>query len=271
MPGISLARVAPRREKGPREYQFRRGFACTELVSRPPPTKPRPARTCSGCRASSSKCSAMAARRWSWCGRPASPFDMAGMLTLLAGALPALVAWIGARIVDAVVHAASSSGGESGRCWSWWRWRALAVAAAGAVHARAVAVHDAAARAAGVSRQLDDPRQGADARSGAFRGFGVLRSPDARASRSFAAAAEPGDAQLLAGAEPGVAGELRRAAVRLLALGGGAAGAGWPAGIRGGGASFPTMRSGCSAGVRPSGACRPTWRPSSRARTTPRR
>src|SRR5688572_18234224 len=34
-----------------------------------------------------------------------------GLLTVLTGALPALVAWLGARIVDAVV-AAAGSGGE---------------------------------------------------------------------------------------------------------------------------------------------------------------
>lgn len=34
-----------------------------------------------------------------------------GLLTLVAGVLPALVAWIGARIVDAVVHAAASGAG----------------------------------------------------------------------------------------------------------------------------------------------------------------
>src|SRR5690606_23273809 len=76
------------------------------------------------------------------------------------------------------------------------------------------------------------PREGAHAGPGALRGLGVLRPADPRTAGGLAAAAFAGTAQLPAGAEPGVADELRRAAVAVLALGRAAPPAGGPAWLR---------------------------------------
>src|SRR5262249_13982184 len=90
----------------------------------------------------------------------------------------------------------------------------------------------AAARAARFPCQLHDPREGADARPGALRGFRVLRSHDTGAARGFGATAVSGDAQLFAGAEPDLTGELCGTAVSFLAMGRGAAGGRRVAGVR---------------------------------------
>ena len=51
-----------------------------------------------------------------------------GLLTLVAGALPAGVAWVGAQIVDAVVAAARAAGGDVTRVLTWVAIEAIIVA-----------------------------------------------------------------------------------------------------------------------------------------------
>jgi ATP-binding cassette, subfamily B, bacterial len=88
------------------------GFPTLKVVNRPPPLKPQ-----AGPDLQRLPREFLAVFRYGrkalelvWqTSRPLSIW--LGLLTLLAGALPALVALIGARIVDAVVHAAASGGG----------------------------------------------------------------------------------------------------------------------------------------------------------------
>src|SRR5450631_2086661 len=130
------------------------------------------------------------------------------VLTLIAGILPAGVAYIGSLIVDAVVAALKRRGAT--------RHLALPVAPAGAAWA---------------ARQRDDPREGVDARAATLRGLGVLRQIDAGATRGLEPAAVARHAHLRTGAERHLARKLRDAARALLAVGCGRVAARRPTGV----------------------------------------
>ena len=121
-------------------------------------------------------------------------------VTLVAGVLPAGVAYVGALIVDAVVSAARCGGGAR-HVLELVALEGVLVAGDLGGAARHPAVPVAAARAARAARQRHDPREGAHARAAALRGLGVLRQADARAPRGLDAPAEPRDAHVLPGAE----------------------------------------------------------------------
>ena len=82
------------------------------------------------------------------------------------------------------------------------------------------------------ARQRDDPRESADARARALRGFGVLRQADARAARGLEPAALARHAHLRPRPERDIAGELRHPARTLFAVGRRRAGARGAARIR---------------------------------------
>ncbi len=183
------------------------------------------------------------------------------LLTLIAGVLPAAVAYVGSLIVDAVVMAHAWRGASLRASSSSSCLEGALVAIAAAAPTRHFAVPVAAARATRPARQRHDPREGADARSAALRGLGVLRQAHARAARGLEPAAESRDAHLRAGAErrsrssvtarcwrisrPGPCWcccwrDCRRSSPRR---------------------SSPEMPFGCFAGARPKRACRSIWRP----------
>ncbi len=196
------------------------------------------------------------------------------LLTLAGGVLPAGVAWVGARIVDAVVAAiAAQAGSTAGLLPDVLAWVALEgvlVAALAAVQ-RGVSTCQQLLRAQLGQRvnemilekaltlelrhfedsefydKLTRARREASSRplSLVMRSFGLVQN--AIALVSFGT--------LLAQFSPW--------AVAVLLL------AGLPSFIAEG--KFRVTRSGCSAGVRPRRACRSTSRRSSRARTTPRK
>ncbi len=193
------------------------------------------------------------------------------VLTLLAGVLPAAVAYVGALIVDAVIHAAElhrrTGATALADVLQFVALEALLVAAHFAGPARPVAGAIAAARAARAAGQRHDPREGADAGADAIRGLRVLRQADARTPRGLEPALEPGHAHLRSAcrtpsrwspsaacwcaSRPGrwccwCSPACRRSSPRR---------------------SSPAKRSGCSAGARPSRACRSTSSRCWRART----
>jgi ATP-binding cassette, subfamily B, bacterial len=145
------------------------------------------------------------------------------VVTVLAGVLPAAIAYVGALIIDAVVAAArlyQDSGTAQYREVMTFVALEGGLVAALAGAQRAVCLPVAAPGAARPAGQRHDPREGAAARAGAVRGLRVLRQADARAPRGLEPAAVAGDADLRPRPERGLAGQLRRAAGAVLRLGG---------------------------------------------------
>lgn len=106
--------------------------------------------------------------------------------TLIAGILPALAAWIGQRIVDAVVEAMQIHGnGSQAPVWPVLRY---VLAEAGvltllAAAQRALNATSAAAGTVGAEGQPDDPGKSPDPFAAAIRGLRLLRQVGARAPR----------------------------------------------------------------------------------------
>ena len=89
--------------------------------------------------------SRIATARWSWCGPPAARSPIAfALLTLIAGTLPAAVAYVGALIVDAVVAAIQADALDRA---ALTRHALMLVACEGSLVA-AIAAHSAAFRCA---------------------------------------------------------------------------------------------------------------------------
>ncbi len=145
-------------------------------------------------------------------------------LTLFAGILPAGVAYIGALIVDAVVGAMRSGTGARHVVDLVLLEGLLVVALGGA--ARHSLCQSLLRAQLGQRVNVMILEKALTLELHALRGLGVLRQADARAPRGLDATAQPGDAHLLPRAERHIAGQLRRAAVALLALGGRRAAAG---------------------------------------------
>ena len=113
------------------------------------------------------------------------------LLTVVAGVLPAAIAYVGQLIVDGVVAAMSRTMPDTRACSGSIVLEAAVVIALAGQPARAVGQSVAAARAARAARQRHDPRKSADAATRALRGFRVLRQADAGAARSVEPTAEP--------------------------------------------------------------------------------
>ena len=145
---------------------------------------------------------------------------MLAVLTLFAGVLPAVIAWIGQLIVDAVVAAMSADRpdvpgvlrlGWPSKRWSWSRCAACQ---------RGISACQSLLRAQlGQRVNVMILEKALTLAARALRGLRVLRQADAGAARGVEPAAQPGQAHLRAGAELRLARQLRRAAVRVLAAG----------------------------------------------------
>ena len=206
---------------------------------------------------------AMAARPWSLVWETSRSCSRCGWpsLTMLAGALPALVALIWREDRRCRGRGQRQRRRPASRCSNWWRWKARAVAVL-ALTSRGLSLRTTLLREQlgfRVNSMILDKALTLDLEH--FEDSEFYDRLHARAARSLAAAAEPGDAQFLAGAEPRVAGELRRAAVHASRPGPWCCWCSPACPDSSPKRSFPTMPSGCSAGVPPSGACRPISRP----------
>ncbi len=95
-------------------------------------------------------------------------------LTLVAGMVPAGIAWVGSQLVDAVVTAIRFGGGDAHRVLHFVVLEGVLVAVMAAAQRGLSAESVAATGAAGPARERDDPRESADPGAGPLRGFGVL-------------------------------------------------------------------------------------------------
>ena len=127
---------------------------------------------------------------------------MLAALTLCAGVLPAVIAWIGQLIVDAVVAAMSADRPDVPGVLRLLALEALVVIAMAACQ-RGISVCQSLLRAQlGHRVNVIILEKALTLELAPLRGLGVLRQADPRAARGVEPAAQPGDAHVRAGAEP---------------------------------------------------------------------
>ena len=164
------------------------------------------------------------------------------VLTLVAGVLPAAMAYVGALIIDAVLAAtrvAEDSGDISmTRVFTLVAIEALIVAAISGAQ-RGISLCQALLRAQlGQRVNVMILEKATHAGTGAVRGFRVLRQADPCPARGFQPAIVAGQSHLWSWSESDLVIQLRCAAGAVLTMGGVDTGAGRPAVIRGGNTFF---------------------------------